>query len=439
MKISITEEEALEIGNLISRYHKVFYTFWEMSSIYFTDDIKTAAVKLEKNKKPELIINIDFWKNLTTLERIFLICHECLHIILDHGIRNGKDIPNSSRELINKAQDITINEMIVTLFDYNREDFREWEKYCWIDTCFENSILIAKNETFIYYLKKLIENKNNDKSENQEVFDEHSEYDDSDDSNSCGENIDKNDNGDHLNDQSDIDYLAKTLAEELSESELESIKKSLPDEIKSKGSQNSFLEHILNKKKKKSKIKFKNIVKGIKKNAYKKTEVDIETFSRDDRRFYNICEVSNTILPGKCEYLLQKRDRILTSVFMDVSGSCIDYISTFEKIFYILNEEKEIFDLRTFIFDVTVREVKSEDKIFIGGGTSFKIIEDECIKIEQETKKYPDCVIVITDGYGDKVTPKFDSRWIWMLTDKDSNKSFISSRSKAFYIKDIIF
>src|ERR1035437_9214279 len=119
---SLTNEEYLEILTSIEDYHKVFFTFLEMASIKLTDEIKTACVRLPKNGKPELSINEDFWKGLSLRERLFVVCHECLHVLLDHGVRNGMDVPGATHDLVNIAQDITINEMIVDLFNYDRED-----------------------------------------------------------------------------------------------------------------------------------------------------------------------------------------------------------------------------------------------------------------------------------------------------------------------------
>lgn len=430
---TISNEDYLEILSQIEDYHKVFFVFVNMADILFVDDIPTAAVRLPKGHKPTLYINEDFWHKLTIRSRLFVICHECLHVMLDHGVRNGLKIKGATPKLVNIAQDITINEMIVDLFGYDRNDLTDWKKFCWIDTCFENHVMISRNETFEYYLTKLIENPPDDASEGgPSVFDEHGLQDDGS-TNSPGTSEQETEE-----EKTNRESLAETLAEELTAKEIESLIKGLPlSQIA--GKLTSVLEHIIAKKIKKQKVNFKHIIRKLKKNSMKEVEKDVDTFTHDDRRFSDIILSQNASLPGKNCVPKQVKDRLLTAVFMDISGSCLQYIDIFQKVFLAFDEERKIFDTRLFIFDTIVKEVKRGDNVRIGGGTSFDIIEEKCLELESQGKRYPDCVIVITDGYGNKVEPKAASKWIWLLTPTDSTSLYVPIRSKKFFVNQVIF
>jgi len=435
MQRPLSDAELLEIGASIEDYHSIFYKFFEMSSVMFDDHVPTACVCFLKHGKPELRLGEKFWVGLNLRERLFVICHECLHVLLDHGIRNGLEIPGATPELVNKAQDITINEMIVDLFGYDREDLRNWQKYCWIETCFENHVLIKRNETFIYYLKKLIEEPPKEgEDDGPTTLDEHGlQPDGSSTSPGTGET-------ETPGEQEAREGIAEELAGELTAQELGDLLKALPEGLDPQaGTMAGRLEQVLAKKAKKLKVKFSHIIRKLKKTSMKEEDRDVETFTHEDRRFSDVMRRSGATLPGKNEVPRLLPDRLLTAVFMDISGSCMDYFDIFEKVFLAFDEEREIFDCRLFIFDTVVKEVRPGDNIRVGGGTSFNIIETKCLELEQETGRYPDCCVIITDGYGTEVKPKAPSRWIFLLTPKEWTESLIPMKSRKFFINQITF
>lgn len=427
MKTPLTTDEQLEIANELETFHKIFYVFFELAGVYFSTEVPTACVRFPRVGKAEMLLGTEFWKNLQLEEKIFVVCHECLHVLLDHGVRNGQNIKGATPRLVNVAQDITINEMIVDLFGFNRKDLRDWKKFCWIDTCFENPMLIARNETFTYYLEKLIKDPPKATEDGgPSTIDEHQ---------------DTGDEGDVQEETQEEkkarDGVAKVLADELSPGELENLLKALPEPGMNTGKLAGFLEEILAKKLKPVKLKFSRLIRKLKKTSLKETEVDLETFARGDRRFDDLIMTSGVILPGKMASCKPINGRLLTAVFMDVSGSCITYLDVFQKVFLALDADRDTFDTRLFIFDTKVKKVKPGDRIYVGGGTSFKIIEEQCIELAAEVR-YPDCVIIITDGAGDKVVPRAPTKWIWLLTDH-YDLSQIPSESKHFLINQLIF
>jgi len=422
----MSDEEFLEISNEISCYHKIFFVFIELASISFDDTVPTACVRFPRQGKAEMLLGKDFWKDLTLQEKMFVVCHECLHVMLDHGVRNGMLVPGATHELVNIAQDITINEMIVDLFNYDRNDLRNWEKYCWIDTCFkDNHQFIKRNENFLYYLEELIKNPPpNTGEEGPSTLDEHG-------TGAPGEESQEN--------KKAREGIAEALAEELSTEEIEQILKALPESIKDSGLMAGILEYIIAKKINRLKIKFSHIVSKLKKSCMKEIDVDVETFTHDDRRFGEVLARKDIALPGKATLSKLKQDRLLTAVFMDISGSCLDYIPTFEDVFQAFDREVELFETRLFIFDTKVTEVRPGHQVQIGGGTLFDIIETKCQELEAEVGRYPDCVVVITDGDGNRVEPKAPTKWIFLLTPEDSTDKFVPRNSRKFYINQITF
>ena len=45
-----------------------------------------------------------------------------------------------------------------------------------------------------------------------------------------------------------------------------------------------------------------------------------------------------------------------------------------------------------------------------------RITKDHQEWLEKNKGKYPDAVFIITDGYGDPVTPEISKRWYWFLS-----------------------
>jgi len=438
MKWRMPEEQQLEIAASIEDYHKVFYTFFGMADTFLSDEVKTACVTFPKDRAgpPTLTIGAEFWEGLTKQERLFVICHECLHVILDHGVRNARDVPGATPVKVNQAQDITINEMICDLFSFDRRNVSFWQELCWIDTCFKDPANVLRNETFIYYLKKLIEeppeaedgdgDSGAPSGSGPRTLDDHAQSEEGDE---------------ETQEQADSRVsAAEELFEDLTVEELNEIIKSLPPPIKNvAGTMAGAIEAAIEKKSIRKKLNFNHFIRKLKKTSMKEIEVDKESFTHDDRRFTDVLfRHDDLALPGKRGTPKLERDRLLTALFMDVSGSCMSYFPFFQQIFAAFEEEKDTFDLMPFIFDTSVQPVERGRQFKIGGGTSFSIIEQECLRLEQELGRYPDCVVVVTDGEGNQIKPKAPTRWIWLLTPYPT-LSYVPPTSRHYLISDVVF
>jgi hypothetical protein len=313
--------------------------------------------------------------------------------------------------------------MIVDLFNYDREDFRGWEKYCWIETCFTNPHLIKRNENFIYYLEMLIQDPKSKESGGPVTLDEHGDP--------CTETEVEKKNREEI---------AGDIAKELDPKDLENLMKGLPDddEVSKAGTMRGTYETIIATKVKRLKLNFKVLIKKLKRTRITYVDKDVETFVREDRRFDDVMSRPDISLPGTSVIQGPKKDRLLTALFMDVSGSCMEYFPLFQQVAEAFDAERDTFDLRLFIFDTMVTEVHPNIPFRIGGGTYFHIIENQVLELEKEYHHYPDCVIVVTDGEGTDVKPKGPTKWIWLLT-PPARKQNIPLSSKSWLISDVEF
>lgn len=425
----ISAEDKREISLNLEQYHRVFDVFWTLSEIFWipaNHRIKTAAVAFPRGVPAMMLLNVEFWDSLNDDERLFVVLHECLHVMLDHGMRNAAHVEGATHRLINIAQDITINEIIVEMFNFPRGLLRDWKRFCWIETCFENPAQIEQHQVFEYYLRKLIENP---PPEYVVTLDDHDALDGV---NSGGMD---SDGGFDFSDP-DPDKFAQHLAQELSWDELEKLIKSFgDDEGLSRGIALSPFKTVLEQRTI-PKVNFNQLVKNLIRSKQSRDTRDQDSFAREDRRFSSLG--SSMVLPGR---MPMKPDgkKLITALFFDVSGSCMRHLQFFYNCIGAFEKEEKMFDTRTFSFDTRVRELAKgrAPDAEIGGGTAFDIIEEKCREIELE-ERYPDFVVVLTDGAGNAVHPKHPGRWCWLLT-KGATRMYIHPLAKAYPLSTVVF
>lgn len=72
-------------------------------------------------------------------------------------------------------------------------------------------------------------------------------------------------------------------------------------------------------------------------------------------------------------------------------------------------------------FDAVVMPYQAGERVYGGGGTSFKIVQDYVEgNLEVNGKKFDgryDAVLMVTDGYAPHITPKEPGKWIWLVTE----------------------
>lgn len=394
-----TKLDFMEISRDLEIHHSVFYQLWQMGRPIFTESIKTACVTFDRDGNHiGFMWNPKFYDKLTKYERKFVICHECLHIIFNHGHR-AKGM--KFQDLANVAMDVVINEMLVDRFGFERDKISNSEDLCWLDTVFKGRADVEPDQTFEYYYKILSKDAKIIKIPLMLV-------------------------DDHIGlggcDWSEvIDQLNEDLTPEEKESLKEAIEKHFQEGDKEaqatgRGTETGGVwtfanipEYVVKKKKwetviKKWSMKFTSDFRNQ------------EQWARMHRRFTLLPD--NLLLPSEMEVEdLSKPGKIEVWFFQDTSGSCAHLKDRFFTAAASLPPWR--FDVKMHCFDTQVFETSLESgKLYGFGGTSFDILEAYIQKYCAEQKKpYPEAVFVITDGMGNKVFPQHPERWYWFLSD----------------------
>jgi predicted metal-dependent peptidase len=389
-RLSPTEFE--EIAFELESHHAIFYKLWEMGEMVFNDDLPTAGVSFDRaGKYVSFEFNTKFWKQCTPYERKFIICHECLHVWLNHGLRTkNTEFP----QLSNMALDVVVNHMLVDNFGFDRSRISGQKDLCWVDTLFDKKENISNGETFEYYYNALV-NSPNTKFLN--LVDSH----------------------DGLGD-CDFDELVDKLGEDLSEEEKKQIAKALKSHRPPSGKKTRGDEAMGDWVRVKTPAvirKKKSWFELIKQWASIKSEDDIESeqWLKPNRRMTLLESDSGNqlMLPSENDYSAMDENKVEIWLFLDVSGSCYHMKDDFFSAALTIPEDR--IRIRAFSFDTDTYEVDlKEKKLRGGGGTSFHIIEGRIQKELKSNQKYP-VVFVFTDGWGTNVNPQEPKKWHWFV------------------------
>lgn len=391
-----TQEKFLAVTRLLNNYHGIFSQIWVMGRPRLTDKIPTAAVAFNRDGGfVEFLFNQKFMESLSITELCFVVAHECLHVILNHGKRLQKLNPQAG----NMSADITINEMLINHFGFSRElPLIKNLPACLISTCFKDKEhLIAKEREFEYYYEKLMED---GQSGGGQGFDDHSQLP-----------------------QEVLDDIRDAI-NKLSKEELETLKNNL------KAGDGSSFEWITTALKPKKIRTWENVIRKWTIAAYK-TKMQTQ-WKITNRRFSVVEQYSELLIPSDYDVDEKMATKIDMVFFMDVSGSCH---SDSEKFFAAARSvPRDKFFIEPYAFDTEIIKINlSDDKLPNGGGTSFHQLEEHL----QKKKTYPAAVFVLTDGYGTDVAPKYPDRWHVFLTSeqKDNFKGPVNFHKFADIMK----
>lgn len=111
-----------------------------------------------------------------------------------------------------------------------------------------------------------------------------------------------------------------------------------------------------------------------------------------------------------------ERNTVL-DVFLDVSGSVpqsvVNYITE------LVGDVPGV-TVRFYMFDGVVLPLKPGQDVLGGGGTNFQncvdVVEGRLAVEGDDRDSEPDAVIMLTDGYAPKVAPDDPDKWIWLIT-----------------------
>lgn len=404
----ISSEEWQQISFALEEHHAVFYQIWQMGKPIFNTEIDTAAVQF--NNEGDFIyfhFNPEFWLSLDLKNKLFVICHEALHIILNHGKRI-KDSKTMNRSAANAALDIVVNHSLIKNFGFKKEDLKDYEKYCWIDTVFKDKNPIPSDEETFEYYYNLFDKFYGDGTTDFSLVDSHSSL-------------------------SDPQNQNQKIIDQLSQNTDENEKKSIEDFIKKHGeagtSEGSW--KFLKKTKVVKKKKWESVIR--KWSIKYLCENDAEQWTRLNRRLSTL--PTDMFLPSDMEFESIDKNKIKVWFYLDTSGSCYHLKERFFSAASSLNKAR--FDVRLFCFDTKVYETSlATRKIYGGGGTAFSIIEKQIqSEIKSTNTKYPDAVFVLTDGFGDNIHPEKPQNWHWFLVNH-STTNYIPKKSQTFNLMD---
>jgi predicted metal-dependent peptidase len=405
-------KEFFKLSRRLEAHHAVFYQLWELGKPVFTSSIPTAAVRFNKKGRCiEFLFNLQFWKELTDDQRVFIIAHECLHVILNHGLRCNNDDEGNQRAS-NVAMDVVVNELLLNQFGFERKHIDPEMKYCFMESIFKDEKTgkvrtdVEPDQHYEYYYNRLPEAS---KIIQYVLVDIH----------------------DLMNGDESGEAIAK-LNDALTPEDKESLRKvlekhgKLKEKESNRGTEKGGEWKFMDTRPVPPKRKWETVIKKWTQKFIKNDFDFFEHWARANRRIMELPE--DVILPNEME-LQDSPDegRIVVYFFLDTSGSCAHLADRFWKAAKSLPKAR--FDKRLFCFDTSVYPVdEKKGELFGFGGTSFDIIEaaiqNDIALQKDDKKKYPAAVFVITDGYGNRVVPQFPKKWYVFLTEYSRDTDF---------------
>lgn len=425
-----SQQEMLDMASRLENYDAVFSQLWQVGKPIYSNLTETAAVEFDPvGQCVQFHINERFWKTLTTVQKDFITCHEMLHVILEHG-RRGQGSQQYDPISINKAMDVVVNELLVSSFGFNRQEFDPKNQFCWRDTVFPNAATVMPDQTFEYYLThmpKPPQQSGGGKGKPQQQG-QPGQSGGNGNQSQRGQSQGKPQSGkgkqpklvdDHsrLNSE-DTSQLAERIMDRLSPEERERFKQRLGQEgeenSNAAGAEAGGFVKQMEKQFVAPKPKWEAVIKKC-----LKTMIDDgpeEVWFGTDRRYCAMGK-KKAILPVEQDGEAKAQKRALVYFFLDTSGSCAHLAKRFWKLALSIPQKK--FDIRLRCFDTRVYEVNFKDRKLYGfGGTSFQPMERHIqAELAKNPQPYPDGVFVITDGQAyDQLRPEKPERWHVLLT-----------------------
>lgn len=418
----IDDEEFFSLSRELECIHSIFYTLWDTGVPVASSEVKTSAIKFDKSGDTvEFLVNPDFWNSIDRYTKKFVLCHEMLHILLNHGARL---LNSDDQDSANKSADVVINENLVNEFGFERKKINGQKNYYWIDTVFKENKEISKDETFEFYYNRIKSQSQADGSSREGNHD------------NADKQPDLVDSHDFFN--SGSSELIKKIQEKTSPEEMKDIADFLSELSEkniagdSAGNLWATYKDKVNIPKKK---KWETVIKKWARTQIKMVEKEEDQWLRVNRRFVTLED--NLIIPTEMEIdaLDDEEDKIKVWFFQDTSGSCYGYWKRFFKAAKSLSPEK--FDIEMHCFDTKVYKTTLESgKLYGFGGTRFDILEKYIQKeINGDIRKYPKAIFVISDGCAGRFTCAIPERWFWFLTNRGS-RSAIPAESNIYKLKD---
>lgn len=413
------------IYSSINTYNSLFSTLFRFSNFTFDTNIPTACVAFSKDSgKPiNLIVNPNLWNSINITTKLFLLCHECLHIIFQHGIR----FKGLNRELSNIAGDIVINHALIERFFFDKRKLSHWftDPIVWVDTIFDNPY-ISTNKSVEYYYHLLLNKMYGFDYQTvyNIVIDDLSGLSDEEIEKLSGEVLEKIDKGSDYNDKNKIKDILNQKREQ---------DKLNQDQKKSQGQKagtnSATYEWDTTKPILKPTPRWDKFIKRVMNPKFLGDTIG-DDWNRENFRYSAIGD-PDIMMPIERDDSDIGKVKPGVSVYLDVSGSCTSLIPKFWDLVQTIPHH--IFNIKLFTFDTQVNEITLTDKkIEAGGGTCFQIIASSV----ENTSPSPDLIFVITDGEGNNFNATNPERWKFLMPKDSYCTSYIPEKVEHFEIED---
>jgi len=422
--------ELYEVTLELEKFETIFCEIFRYGEPQFTYSIPTAALQfVGKDLTPlKFIFNPDFWDSMDTYQRAFVISHECLHSILEHGKRARslmkKNIP---MPILNVAMDLAINHLLVNAFGFERDKLGEFgvagkadivedtdeeqeprlAQGCWVDSVFPDRV-VADDMSFEEYYQELLKGDNN-----------LSKF-------MCDIHWFVSGDGSGIKLEDLPESIADSIREQMKEVSEGKSEQSLKDKIEQTqgcGSTGGFFVEVNRAAKVRPSKKWERIV-----NHFRRKGID----TSDDTQWLKQSKLAPYLPKDIClphddatEDPNFARKRVNIALFLDVSGSCEAYKPHFMRGAESIPDKR--FNKRMFVFaDYCAEMKKGVNQYNVGGGTNFNSINEKVAELIRDHKA-PDLIFVITDGqsYGDYENYALGSKYNWFVIDgAGSNASY---------------
>lgn len=184
----LDKKEFLSIVDKLENWSSIFSTFWYLGRPTITENPRLCSTLMVAADKDghfiKMFINKYFWESNDEYTQLFLICHECLHVILLHGLRCIESNIEFNRKT-NIALDLVVNHMLINSYGFEREKINNWQDAVWLDTIWPDR-KVPERKSFKWYLNELNkedynQNFNEDKSHDylKDLYEEFSDLLDS--------------------------------------------------------------------------------------------------------------------------------------------------------------------------------------------------------------------------------------------------------------------
>ena len=435
--MNISNDEWSSLADKLETHHAIFYKLWSVGKPILVDHIPTAAVSFDKiGKCVNFYFNTKFWSSLETEAKLFVICHEMLHVILNHGHRS-KNASRINQIPTNIALDVVVNQSLIQSFGFSRPTVTKQivkafktmnindsvdDPLCWIDTIFPDK-QIKQDECFEYYYNQFKK-----------------EYKDGMPLIASISNKGTLDDHDMMNSHEWAD-IHKFLSEELLPEEIEAVKSFIGKNFESNkdmaGTHNSDNWVFWKTTKIQIKKPWETVIKKWENQILHEVYDSCEQWARVARRYSSL--KNSFFIPSEVEIHHERLDDDCLDVFffLDTSGSCWHLKDRFFAAANSLNKQK--FRIRLFCFDTKVTETDlNYKKIYGGGGTSFSILEEFVQREIQRLKIKHPTIFVITDGYGDSIFTKNAKKWFWFITEYGTRHYIDKKCDKIYNLNDFV-